>query len=125
MNCEQWKKSEEEAKPEYTKVECIDKKLKGWDRRSIRRLNSIVTAVKKNTELSESKNMEMQLKSRYVEVSGRDTERDNDDSDYNDCDLDELNCYGGFTSVTEVNIAPDENTTNSLELYGATNITPV
>ena len=86
-----------EAKLKYTKVECSDKKIKGWDRRGIRRFNCIVTAVKKNRELSESKDMEMQLKSRYIESSGRENGGD-DESDYDDCDLDELNVsHNAFT----------------------------
>ena len=67
----------------------------------------------------------MQLKSRYTEISGKEAERDNDNSDYDDCDLDELNCYDGFAGVTEVNIASNENTTNGVDILGATNITHV
>ena len=44
---EQRKINRKEAKPKYTKVECVDKKFKGWDRRGIRRFNQIVTAIKK------------------------------------------------------------------------------
>ena len=54
-----------------------------------------MVTVEKNRELSESKDMEMQLKLRYVKVSGKET-GDNDDSYYDYCDLDELNGYDGF-----------------------------
>ena len=84
-----------------------------------------MAAVKNNRELSESKDMEMQLKSRYVEVSGKEADRDNDNSDYDDCDLDELNGHDGFAGVTEVNSASNKNTTNGVDILGATNITPV
>ena len=62
-----------------------------------------MAAVKKNRELSESKDMEMQLKSRYVEISGKEAEGDSDNSDYDDCDLDELNGYNVFAGVTDTN----------------------
>ena len=52
----------------------------------------------------------MQLESRYVKVSGKEAERDNNESDYDDCKLYELNGYDGFAGVTKVNIASNENT---------------
>ena len=51
MHREQRKISRKESKPKYTKVECVDKKFRGWDRRGIRRFNKIVTAVRKKTEI--------------------------------------------------------------------------
>ena len=69
--------------------------------------------------------MDIQLKSRYVKVSGKEVERDNDDLDYDGCDLDELNDYSGFAGVKEVNIASNENTKNGVDILGATNITPI
>ena len=83
-----------------------------------------MAAIKKNRELSESKDMEMQLKSRYIELSGKEN-GGNDDSDYDDCDLDELNGYDGFAGVTDTNSASNENTTNGGGNLGATNITAV
>ena len=47
MYLEQRKIGRKEAKPRYTKVESVDKKFKGWDRRGIRRFNQIVAAVEK------------------------------------------------------------------------------
>ena len=44
---EQRKIGRKESRPKYTKVECVEKKFKGWDRRGIRRFNKIVAAVKK------------------------------------------------------------------------------
>ena len=46
--------------------------------------------------------MDIQLKSRYVKVSGKEVERDNDDLDYDGCDLDELNGYDSFADVTKI-----------------------
>ena len=83
-----------------------------------------MTAVKKNRKLGESKDMEMQLKSRYVEVFGKET-GDNDDSDYDNCDLDELNGHDSFAGVTKINSVSNENITNGVDILGATNITPV
>ena len=98
------------------------KKIKGWDRRGIRRFNNIVTAVRKNRELSESKNMELELKSRYTEVSGKATENNEDEIDY-DSELDELNGYDGFAGVTESNNNTVENMANGVDLNAVTNIT--
>ena len=125
MQREQRKISRKEAKPKYTKVECIDKKFKGWDRRGIKRFNSIVAAIKRNRGLTESKDMELLLKSRYVQMSGKGAEANNIDSDDDDCDLDELNGYDGFAGDTEINIPTSVNPTNVVELLGATNVTPV
>ena len=97
MYHEQKKVSRKDARPKYTKVECSNKKFKGWDRRGIYRFNCIVAVVKKNRELSESKDMEMKLKLRYIELSGKENEG-NDDSDYENCDLEELNGYDVFYS---------------------------
>ena len=108
----------------YTKVEYSDKKFKGWDRRGIYRFNCIVAAVTKNRELSESKDMEMQLKSGYIELSGE-KNGGSDDSDYDNCGLDELNGYDGFAGVTDTNRASNENSTNSGGNLGAINITAV
>ena len=122
MHREQRKISRKESKPKYTKVECVDRKFKGWDRKGIRRFNNIVTAVRKNRELSESKNMEQELKSRYAEVSGNRTDNNEDEVDY-DSELDELNGYDGFAGVTESNNETIENMANSVDLEGVANIT--
>ena len=66
----------------------------------------------------------MQLKSRYIELSGKEN-GDNNDSDYDDCDLDELNGYDGFSGVTEINSVLNDNKTNGVDILGATNITPI
>ena len=122
MHHEQRKISRKESKPKYTKVECVEHKFKGWDRRGIRRFNNIVTAVRKNRELSASKNMELELKSRYTEVSGKATDNNEDEVDY-DSDLDELNGYDGFAGVTESNNETVENMANGVDLNEVTNIT--
>ena len=122
MHREQRKISRKESKPKYTKVECVEHKFKGWDRRGIRRFNNIVTAVRKNRELSASKNMELELKSRYTEVSGKATDNNEDEVDY-DSDLDELNGYDGFAGVTESNNETVENMANGVDLNECTNIT--
>ena len=72
-----WKERSKESN--LFDINCIDLKIKGWDRRGIRRFNCIVVTVKGNRELSENKDMEIKLKSRCVKVSGKEVERDNDD----------------------------------------------
>ena len=68
--------------------------------------------------------MGTQLKSRYIELSGKET-IDNDDSDYDDCDLDEQDDYGGFAGVTDTNSSSNENTANGGGTLGETKITPL
>ena len=84
-----------------------------------------MAAVKKNRELSENKDTEMQLESGYVKVSGKEAESDNDYSDYDNCDLDELNDYDNAAGVTEINSVSNENTPSGVDILGVTNITPV
>ena len=80
MFCEQRKISRKEARPKYTKVECVDKKFKGWDRRGIRRFSNIVAAMKKNSELSTSKEIEMKLKANLIKIAGKGTETEDIES---------------------------------------------
>ena len=124
MHREQRKITRKEAKPKYTKVEIVERRFKGWDKRGIRRFNELVAAIKKNRELNESKDMELQLKSRYCEITGKGAEDSEDDSDFNDSELDELNGYDGFAGVTEVsNNATTENESVSGDCNGVTNVT--
>ena len=74
--------------------------------------------------MGEIEDIERQLKSRYIELSGKEN-GDNDESDYNDCDLDELNGYDGFSDVTDTNSASNKNITNGEGTLGAINITPL
>ena len=119
MYHEQRKITRKEARPKYTKVECVDKKFKGWDKKGIKRFNNIVAAVKKNRELSTSKEMEMQLKSKYVELSGKGVETDDDEFDEDMNKLDDINGYDGFAGIPECEV-----TTNDV-IREATNITGV
>ena len=60
-------------------MECNDEKFKGWDRRGIYIYLIILwPQLKKIRQFSESKDMEMQLKSWYVEISRKEV-GDNDD----------------------------------------------
>ena len=98
-------------------------KFRGWDRRGIRRFNDIVKAVRKNRDLTESKNIELQPKSRYTEVSGKGSD-DNDRAVDYDSELDELNGYDGFVGVTESsNNATGGNIADGVDLDQVTNIT--
>ena len=83
-----------------------------------------MAVVKKNRELSESKDMEMKLKSKYIELSGKEN-RGNDKSDYGDCDLDELNGYDSFAGIADTNSVSNENTTTGEGHLGAINVTAV
>ena len=83
-----------------------------------------MTEIQKYREFTESKDMEMTLKSKYIELSGKENEGQ-DDSDYDDCDLDELNGYDGFAGVADTNSVPIEDTTTDDCILGATNITRV
>ena len=116
---EQRKILRKEARPKYTKVECVDKKFKGWDRKGIKRFNKIVAAVKKNRELSTSKEMKMQLKSKYVELLGKGVETDDEESDEDVNELDDIDGYDGFAGISDCEV-----TTNDV-IREATNITGV
>ena len=69
--------------------------------------------------------MEMKLKSRYIQVSGRGMISDNEESDNDDSELEDLNGYDGFAGVTEEDISSNENDINNSQLSGITNITGV
>ena len=68
------------AQPKYTKMDNTSKKFKGWNRKGIQRFNVLVRAVKLSRESSCSKEMEIELKSRYQKISGRNINNDNYDS---------------------------------------------
>ena len=68
--------------------------------------------------------MEMKWKSRYIELSGKENEVD-DNSDYDKCNLDELNGYDGFAGVSDTNSVPIGDTTTDDCNLGATNVTAV
>ena len=63
--------------------------------------------------------MEMQLKSKYVELSGKGVEKDDEESDEDINELDDINWYDGFAGIPECEV-----TTNDV-IRGATNITGV
>ena len=88
-----------ESRPKYTKVDNVQKKFKGWDRKAIKRFNEIVMCVKRNRDSSESKKIEEELRLRYKQIAGRDGDcldgrNGNDDSD--ESDNEELYAYDGF-----------------------------
>ena len=114
-----------EAKPRYTKVECSEKKFKGWDKRGISRFNKIVTAVKRNREMSTSKEMEMKLKANYAGISGNVAENDIDDSNDDEGELEDVMGYDGFAGANEDGCTSNENNDSSIDVTGATNLTPV
>ena len=66
--------------------------------------------------------MELELKSRYTKVSGKATDNNEDEVDY-DSDLDELNGYDGFAGVIESNNETVGNMANGVEINECTNIT--
>ena len=67
--------------------------------------------------------MELQLKSRYTEVSGKGSD-DNDEAVDYDSELDELNGYDGFAGVAESsNNATGGNIADGVDLDQVTNIT--
>ena len=93
-----------EAKPKYTKVDNAQKKFQGWDRKAIKRFNDIVMSVKKNRELSESKRIEEELRSRYKKIVGRDEENlDGDDigRESDESEDEDIHAYDGFTGEVE------------------------
>ena len=92
------------AQPKYTKMDNTSKKFKGWNRKGIQRFNVLVRAVKLSRESSCSKEMEIELKSRYQKISGRNINNDNydsNDSESDDSGDDDMQAYDGFAGVIQ------------------------
>ena len=88
-----------ESRPKYTKVDNVQKKFKGWDRKAIKRFNEIVMCVKRNRDSSESKKIEEELRMRYKQIAGRDgdcLDGHNGDDESDESDHEELYAYDGF-----------------------------
>ena len=123
MSREQRKINRKEAKPKWTKVESADKKFKGWDRRGIRRFNSIVHTIQKNRQLTVSQDMEEKLKVKYAKFGNDRIEQSkiDSDSDSYDDDLDELNGYDGFGGNIQLDGLTATEGSHTLELENVTN----
>ena len=105
-----------ESRPKYTKVDNVQKKFKGWDRKAIKQFNEIVMCVKRNRDSSESKKIEEELRMRYKQITGRDgdcLDGDNGDDESDESDNEELYAYNGFAGDVQ----------NIQQV--ATNLTPV
>ena len=92
------------AQPKYTKMDNTSNKFKGWNRKGIQRFNVLVRAVKVSRESSCSKEMEIELKSRYQIISGRNINNENydsDDSESDDSGDDDMQAYDGFAGVIQ------------------------
>ena len=92
------------AQPKYTKMDNTSKKFKGWNRKGIQRFNVLVRAVKVSRESSCSKEMEIELKSRYQKISGRNINNgnyDSNDSESDDSGDDNMQEYDGFAGVIQ------------------------
>jgi hypothetical protein len=92
------------AQPKYTNMDNTSKKFKCWKRNGIQQFNLIVRAVKLSRESSCSKKMEMELKSRYQKISGRNINNDNcdsNDSESDDSDDDDMQAYDEFAGVIQ------------------------
>ena len=92
------------AQPKYTKMDNTSKNFKGWNRKGIQRFNVLVRAVKLSRESSCSKEMEIELKSRYQKISGRNINNENydsNDSESDDSGDDDMQSYGEFSGVIQ------------------------
>ena len=97
---EKKKINRKESRPKYTKVDNVQKKFKGWDRKAIKQFNEIVMCVKRNRDSSESKKMEEELRLRYKQIAGRNGDcsgGDNSDDESDESEMEELYAYDGFT----------------------------
>ena len=106
MHREQRTVGRKEARPKYTKVDSMQKRFKGWDRKAIKRFNAIVSAVKTHRQGSHSKNMETELRLGYRRLTGIENvsqDNDNEDSDTDESESDSLDAYDGFVGeITNV-----------------------
>ena len=125
MHREQRKINRREAKPKWTKVECTDKKIRAWDRRGMHRFNVFVNVIQTNRQLTVSKDMELELKSRYAKLSRNGIEENDNNTDSDDDDLDELNGYDGFGGDLELDRTTNIDANILVELVGVTNQTAV
>ena len=92
------------AQPKYTKMDNTSKKFKRWNRKGIQRFNVLVRAVKVSRESSYSKEMEIELRSRYQKISGRNINNENYDSNGSESDYsgdDDMQAYDGFAGVIQ------------------------
>ena len=77
-NCDDYKKCyyvqrvliRKEVNPKYTKVDSNSERLCSWNIKSIRIFNALVLTAKRRWNKDESKEMEIQLKSRYARIYG-------------------------------------------------------
>ena len=93
-----------ESQPRYTKVQGMNKKFQGWDKKGIKRFNVIVKKVKECREMAVSKEMEMKLKTTYAMITGEDEVNDESDDSNIDSDDDENDehAYDGFAGLDDV-----------------------
>jgi hypothetical protein len=87
------------AQPKYTKMDNTSKTFKSWNRKDIQRFNMLVRAVKVSRESSCNREMEIELKSRYQKISGRNINNENcdsNDSESDDSGDDDMQAYDGF-----------------------------
>ena len=97
---EERKINRKESRPKYTKVDNVQKKFKGWDRKAIKQFNEIVMCVKRNRESSESKKLEEELRLRYKQIAGRNGDSldgDDGDDESDESENEELYAYDGFS----------------------------
>ena len=97
---EERKINRKESRLKYTKVENVQKKFKGWDRKAIKRFNEIVMCVKRNRESSDSKKLEEEQRLRYKQIAGRDGDSldgDDGDEESDESENEELYAYDGFS----------------------------
>ena len=80
------------------------KQFKGRNRKGIQRCNVLVRAVEVSRESSYSKEMEIELKYRYQNISGRNINNENydsNDSESDDSGDDDMQSYDVFAGVIQ------------------------
>lgn len=112
-----------ESQPKYTKMQCEKEKFRGWHRKGIKRYNYLVTIVRKGRASNTSKEMEMELKSNYAKICGKQNNRNNtgdgSDSDSDESDGGDLEAYDGFAGdTTTVEINHETNNDHSVDENG-------
>ena len=92
------KLTRKEARPKYTKDSNVNENSKGWSRKGIKRYNDLIKVARLGRMTEVSKEMEIELKMKYVEMYGKSGVRNSlgDNGDSDESDSEDLEAYNGF-----------------------------
>ena len=101
------KLTRKEARPKYIKDSNVNETYKGWSRKGINRYNDLIKVVGLGRMTEVGKEMEIELKMKYVGMCGKSGVRNSlgEDGDSDDSDDEDLEAYDGFAGeLTVINV---------------------